>query len=287
MSFDQISITARLIAYMRQFSDIPFAKDVAAELHARETFEELLHENNMRLEDFSWYAPIFELRYKSVSNALRRVGATQILELASGVSLRGLALTSNPAITYVETDLGELTNEKRNLIETLRRKYSLPNHGNLELRVANALDFDDLAEAARRFKADQTTAVIHEGLFQYLSRDEIQTVANNIRKLLNRYPGVWITPDFSFRQAEQDVSPQQQRFRSLITGKTGREMYEGAFDDEEDLNTFLKEAGFDSQVISAVEEMPELTSIAALGLSTNVLDRAKSRLKLWTMTPKF
>ena len=38
----KISLTAQLAAYMRQFSDIPFAGDVAELLHSREVFEALL-----------------------------------------------------------------------------------------------------------------------------------------------------------------------------------------------------------------------------------------------------
>lgn len=42
VSFEKISLTARLTAYMRQYSDIPFAKDVANLLQAEAAFEKLL-----------------------------------------------------------------------------------------------------------------------------------------------------------------------------------------------------------------------------------------------------
>ncbi len=34
ISFEKVSLTAQLAAYMRQFSDIPFARDVAEPLEA-------------------------------------------------------------------------------------------------------------------------------------------------------------------------------------------------------------------------------------------------------------
>jgi hypothetical protein len=140
VNFDKIGLTAKLAAYMRQYSDIPFAKDVAQHLRAQEVFEKLLQDNQMSPEDLLWYAPIFEVRYKSVTETIRKSGTRQILELASGISLRGLALTQDPGVTYVESDLEELTDEKASLVSDLRRQYHLATYGNLHLVVANALD---------------------------------------------------------------------------------------------------------------------------------------------------
>jgi hypothetical protein len=140
VNFDKIGLTAKLAAYMRQYSDIPFAKDVAQHLRAQEVFEKLLQDNQMSPEDLLWYAPIFEVRYKSVTETIRKSGTRQILELASGISLRGLALTQDPGVTYVESDLEELTDEKASLVSDLRRQYYLATYGNLHLVVANALD---------------------------------------------------------------------------------------------------------------------------------------------------
>src|SRR5664280_188781 len=104
INYEKISLTAPLAAYMRQFSDIPFASDVAELLHSREVFEALLLGQQMTPEDLLWYAPIFELRYKSVTEAIRRSGSYQVLELASGLTLRGLAFTRDARYTYIESD---------------------------------------------------------------------------------------------------------------------------------------------------------------------------------------
>src|SRR5512146_2183700 len=102
IDYEKISLTAQLAAYMRQFSDIPFARDVAELLHSGEVFEALLQGHDLRPEDLLWYGPIFEVRYKSVTAALQRSGCRQILELASGLSLRGLAMTQAADVTYIE-----------------------------------------------------------------------------------------------------------------------------------------------------------------------------------------
>ncbi len=61
ISFEKVSLTAQLAAFMRQFSDIPFAGDVAELLQSREVFEALLHGHDMRPDDLLWYVPIFEV----------------------------------------------------------------------------------------------------------------------------------------------------------------------------------------------------------------------------------
>ena len=112
----RISITAKLVAYYRQLSDIPFAQDVAQYIGADQAFQNLTQENELT-PDIKERAPHFEARYKSIVNLISKSDIHQVLELASGFSLRGLAMTSNPEITYIESDLPELTAEKVGLVK--------------------------------------------------------------------------------------------------------------------------------------------------------------------------
>ena len=66
-----------------------------------------------------------------------------MLELASGFSLRGLAVTQDPKVTYVESDLEELTEEKASLVADLRRQYRLADQAKAE-----ALDREAVAASA-------------------------------------------------------------------------------------------------------------------------------------------
>src|SRR5512146_1054079 len=162
IDYEKISLTAQLAAYMRQFSDIPFASDVAELLHSREVFEALLtgHQmtrgQQMTPDDLLWYAPIFEVRYKSVSEAIRRTGSRQVLELASGLTLRGLAFTQDPRYTYLETDLAGISAEKQAIIARLRQKYGLADHANLHFAAVNALKRSQLQAAVKPLDRDQS-----------------------------------------------------------------------------------------------------------------------------------
>lgn len=136
---------------MRQFSDIPFAGDVAELLHSREVFEALLRGHDLRPDDdisgagADWYAPIFEVRYKSVTAAIQRSGRRQVLELASGLALRGLAMSQDGDLTYIESDLAAISAEKEQLIAILHARYGLPDHHNLHFPAVKALEISQIA----------------------------------------------------------------------------------------------------------------------------------------------
>jgi O-methyltransferase involved in polyketide biosynthesis len=284
MGFERISLTARLAAWMRQFSDIPFAAEVARRLHARETFEALLREHDMEPEDLLWYAPVFEGRYRAVERAIRESGAAEVLELASGLSLRGLAMTADPTLTYVESDLPELTEEKAALVAELRRDMALPDHGNLHLAAADALDLAQLRAAAAPLRPGQPAAIVSEGLLPYLLPDEVKTLAGNVRELLAELGGVWITPDFALTSDVGDVSERQRRFRAVIAAATERRMHTSTFADEGEVHAFLRGLGLRATVRRVADEPLHLVSPERLGLSRETVEAVVRRLRVWIVT---
>jgi len=288
MGFEKISLTAKLTAYMRQFSDVPFAKDVAQAVAARQAFDELLRAHQLAADDLVAYAPIFEARYKSIAGRLRATGTDQVLELASGLSLRGLAMTeADPALTYVETDLEALTAEKRALVTRLRHEHHLPDRGRYLLSAANALDLGELWDATAALRRDRPLAIVSEGLLQYLSPAELEVVAGNIRALLAAFArgGLWITSDFSFADEVAPLSERQRRFAETAYRSADRQMYDSAFADQAALDAFLARFGFGAQQLLQLDEVPRLTSPAALGLPAQVVERLRPRLRLWLVRP--
>lgn len=285
ISFEKVSITAQLAAYMRQFSDIPFARDVAELLHSREVFEALLKGHKMTPDDLLWYAPIFEVRYKSVSAALQRSGCRQVLELASGLALRGLAMSQDADVQYIESDLTGISAEKAQLIAILRARYGLPDQHNLSFPAVNAVEMRQLRDATQMLRPDTPLAVVSEGLFPYLSTPEMQDVARNIRDLLLEFGGCWITPDFSIRGEVTQVSDQQREFRRIVSAATDRSMYNNAFDSLDQLEAFLGRIGFKAVVTNALEDVPEPVSMRVLGLPSSLLAPLRSSLRLWVLTP--
>jgi O-methyltransferase involved in polyketide biosynthesis len=280
-----ISVTAKLAAYYRQFSDIPFAREVAQRIGADAAFDEILREHGLEREKLTFYAPMFEARYKSITQLILQSGASQVLELASGYSLRGLDLTGGGSIRYVETDLPEVVAAKRGLLEDLRQHHAMPRSPHHVVTAADALDFDQVRSSAAVLDPGQPLTVLCEGLIMYLSKEQTAQLATNVRRLLGEFAGgSWITPDFTFKAEARDLPPERVRLREAITGVTQRQVDASAFEDGHDLETFLGRLGFDVRVRSQVDETPSFSSIQTLGLSRASIERLRGVLRVWVMT---
>ncbi|HWU89711.1 MAG TPA: class I SAM-dependent methyltransferase [Kofleriaceae bacterium] len=281
-----ISVTAKVSAYYRQFSDIAFAAEVAALIGADDAFAQIAREHGLEPDKLTFYAPMFEARYKSITQLVRKSGTSQILELASGYSLRGLDMTQSGSLCYVETDLRPVVATKLELLENVRRRHDLAPSPLHAVKVADALDAEQLRAAAAVFDHDRPLTVLCEGLIGYLTRDETRRVAAHVRRLISEFgSGWWIVPDFAFKAEIRDLPPERLRLREAITGVTQRQLDASVFDDSHDLESFLHGVGFDVQVRSQVDETPSFSSIEALGLSPAVIDRMRPALRVWVMTP--
>jgi O-methyltransferase involved in polyketide biosynthesis len=280
-----ISVTAKVAAYYRQFSDIPFAAEAARRIGADEAFETILREHGLERDKLTFYAPMFEARYKSLTQLILESGASQVLELASGYSLRGLDLSRTEAIHYVETDLPDVVTAKLSLLEDLRQQHELLPSPRHVLASADALDLEQVRAAAAVLDSRRPLTILCEGLIMYLSKRETEQLATNIHRLLGEFAGgSWISPDFTFRAEAKDLPPERVRLREAITGVTQRQMDASAFEDGDELTAFLNRVGFDVQVRSQVEEeTPSFSSIQSLGLSPALIDRMRAVLRVWVM----
>ena len=63
-------MTARVSAYYRKFSDIAFAAEVATLIGADEAFAEIVREHALEPDKLTFYAPMFEARYKSITQLI-------------------------------------------------------------------------------------------------------------------------------------------------------------------------------------------------------------------------
>lgn len=282
----RISVTAKLSAYYRQFSDIAFAAEVATLIGAGDAFAQIARDHGLDRDKLTFYAPMFEARYKSITQLIRESGATQILELASGYSLRGLELTQRGSYSYVETDLREVVATKLALLEDVRQRHDLAPSPRHVVAVADALEVEQLRAAVAALDHGRPLVVLCEGLVGYLTREETERLAANVHRLISEFGGGrWIVPDFAFRSELRDLPPERIRLREAVTGITQRQLDASAFEDAGDLGTFLLRVGFEMQVRSQVDETPSFSSIGALGLSPAVVDRMRPVLRVWVMTP--
>ena len=280
----RISVTAKLSAYYRKFSDIAFAAEVATLIGAEEAFAEIVREHALDPDKLTFYAPMFEARYKSITQLIGECGATQVVELACGYSLRGLDLTRSGSLHYVETDLPEVVATKLELLADVRRRHDLAPSPLHTVTAADALDLGQLQSAAAGFDRARPLVILCEGLVGYLTREETARLIENVHRLLGEFAdGWWFVPDFAFKTEIQNLPPERIRLREAVTGLTQRQLDASAFEDADDLAAVLHRAGFDLEVVSQVDKTPAFSTIAALGLSPAVIERMRPLLRVWRM----
>lgn len=259
---DYVSIipTAYVTAYPRIFTDTPYWKQIYEHL------EHLLDEQNLPIDDDSKVArlaPELEARYLLIDKLLKQSGVKQVLELAAGLSPRGLIMSADSTMQYAELDLPDMAVMKSKILAKIKH---IPN--NLTINAGNALRLSDLEKAVASFDTSQPIAIMHEGLLRYLNFDEKAQVAKNIRTLLQRFGGVWITSDTTPKKflevQDKTTSP---GFNKKFVASTGKNYYNNMFEDEQHVKNFFGDLGFTMESHKFTEVQDYLTSPAKLNLS--------------------
>jgi O-methyltransferase involved in polyketide biosynthesis len=197
--FDSISPSARWILMMKGHTDIPYAREAAKLIDPSIDLEADFGENNMAF----WGRTLhFEMRYKGIDLLLNQLKISNILELSSGYSFRGLDMVMNKAVHYIDTDLPAMVEKKKALVGQLSNANGLK--GNLELLPLNAMDEAAFNQLVDRFPAGEL-AIINEGLLMYLNMNEKEKLCSIIRNVLKKRGGYWITGDIYLKMAPNNI----------------------------------------------------------------------------------
>jgi O-methyltransferase involved in polyketide biosynthesis len=196
--FSTISPSARSLLLVKSQTSLPFARPAAELLWGAEEVAEA-HRKADATPGAAQRRSHFEIRAQSVDDALRELGATRVLEIAAGLSFRGLAMASRGDVFYLDTDLPAIATLKAELVTRL---HPGPLLGKLSVRSLDALD----AEAFRAAVNDippGPLAILHEGLLMYLNDAEKARLAASVRGALLERGGVWVTADVYVRSDVQ------------------------------------------------------------------------------------
>lgn len=257
--FESVSPTAIVTAYPRQFTDIPYEKEIY------EWLSDNCNNNDIKLNKL--LAPEIEARYKLTNKILDNLKITQVLELAAGYSSRGI-IYAEKGYEYIEMDLEEVAKNKVRLLNDIT---SIPN--NLHITSGNALNYADFEKCGEYLNKNKEVAIINEGLLRYLTFEEKEIVAKNVYSILRKYNGVWITCDVipkKFIQKQNDFIPD---FNNNLNLVTSRNNLTDRFEDIEHINKFMKNIGFKSvEIHKFIEVKDELSSFDILGIDKNSAD---------------
>ena len=284
-SQERVSLTAWRVAYRRTLSDIPFSSEIFDELQKimrrTRSAAELQELEQLVQPDIT---PIFEARFKLVNRLLKEQNVKQILEIAAGFSPRSLAMARDPSVEYSEMDLPGLMSEKRSVFEELIKQGKIPRYPNVHLNSGNVLRMEDLLAAAKPFRKEPI-AVVNEGLLRYLTFEEKEIVVTNVRKLLRRFGGTWITPDLSLRpQGIFGLSGERMRDQfARIERMTGIDVAKNYFESESAACAFFENLGFRIERHSFMEIADDLVSPQKLHLSREQVEKEIGRLAVLVM----
>lgn len=265
----KISPTAKITAYWKSLSDIPYAKEISDAIDAEKGAREVVGDKLTLMGQFS--PIIMEVRYKAIDTGLRKNPVNNIMELACGLSPRGLALTAGNK-KYVGTDLPDMLAEAVPVINTIAARIGIQSRL-LQFETVNVLDKEQLEKAAAHFKGERF-AICNEGLLMYLDMEEKAAMAKNVHSVLKRNGGYWITIDIGFSDIRKKMlavaTPEsREKFKGVmgvISSQTGREMGSYDFTDDAEATKFYEALGFriekypfydGSYEISTLHLMPE------------------------------
>lgn len=257
--------TARLLAYFRSFSDIPRAKEVSEALRGEEVAKQIYQEDFVIGTRMA--GPFMEARYKCFNPFIE--SHRNVLELAVGASVeRGLSISDSAEKIYIGTDLPEMIKETKALFAKIADK----NRTNHHLEAANVLSYEQLNVPIERLGINGEILIINEGLWMYLMHEEQVVFAENIRRILERYGGKWVTPDITDLEASDefisslgpDMSVAQRRIMQRFATVTGREFDTNYFVNPQDAIRFFQNAGFKVKQYPMVCNLASVTSIEKL-----------------------
>ncbi|MDN3549041.1 class I SAM-dependent methyltransferase [Mucilaginibacter aquaedulcis] len=199
--YSSISPSARSLLLLKGLTDIPFARQAAELIIYPEKYKP-----DFNLKNFVFWARVlhFENRYKSINQLLSGLPVKNILELSSGFSFRGLNTALNNDVYYIDTDLPEVIATKQNLLQLLMHNEAIPK-GNLHTLPLNALDKAEFATITNHFPGGEL-AIVNEGLLVYLDTNEKKKLCHNIRNVLEKRGGYWITADIYIKSDKNLLS---------------------------------------------------------------------------------
>jgi O-methyltransferase involved in polyketide biosynthesis len=282
--FERVARTAYGPAYARTFTDVPFSQEIFNEL------ERLVQDQELKDELLeSDMIPMFEARYLLTNQLLEREGSRRILEVAAGLSSRGLLMARGadlPCFCYVEVDQPKVVELKAKIFGAMAASLG-PNRNRAGsfgwyLQAGDALKSSSLEGACVRFNKTGPIAVVNEGFMVYLSFKEKAIYAENVHRLLKGFRGVWITPDIMTKDAFSDM-PAYQAIKERWHARIGRNLDDCHFADLSQAQEFYEDLGFSVEVHTLSEVMNGMVSPERLNIRRATVRKILDQRPLFVM----
>lgn len=190
--FDLVSPTAKVVGYLRgRDATLTFAESLSCPQESRTILEDLGITDSGVQEAMSL---LFRARYHCINAVVAAQTKPQVLEVASGISPRGLHWSrEHPGTVYIESDLPTLMREKAKIIRNTIQADTVARRGVLHCCGIDALDLASLQHALEYTDPQAGLVIVTEGLLLYFSTEEMQQFLTNMHTILAQRPqAVWV-----------------------------------------------------------------------------------------------
>jgi O-methyltransferase involved in polyketide biosynthesis len=253
--YSAVQTTNFIPAWCRGLSDIPNARKMSEAIHAEKAVEAYIRKGEdpeTNRKAITSRAALYEARYKSVNALISLSGVSQVVEFAAGWTVRGL---NSPNLNFVHTDLGaEVIDLVGKLVPLITDASTLQIHF-VRFDAVTGEGMDEIMACLR----EEPVAVVHEGLLNYLPLEIKAKVAENVKKLLEAYGGVYITPDINYMRKMDPSGPDDP--------SKGWELSSFFFESSEEAKEFFAALGFTSEIHHMGEFFNDLSSLSALSVN--------------------
>ena len=252
-----------------------------------------------KLEITKKIAPAFfsqvEMRFYGTNEMiLNDKTAKIVLDLGCGYTPRGIKL-ANFSLKYIGVDLPEVINTIRPAVKEI-----IGENKNICYHPADLTNYSSLIEALGDNQGE--LFITTEGVMNYLYQFELEEVIHNIKKLLKKYGGKWVTCDNTLLSTQQSIIAASLGMIGENNGNLAKigeniassmakiKKFENVFLDKdiEKTKKFLDDMGFELNVEKGINHIPKfIRSLAAF--PENILANVKKVLEnmdFWIMTLK-
>jgi O-methyltransferase involved in polyketide biosynthesis len=192
-----------------------------------------------------------------LTTAIEERGATQVIEVACGLSPRGWRFTQRygDRLVYIEADLPDMALRKRRALE---RMGSLSErHRVEELDALRDSGPGSLAELASTLDPDRPLVIVTEGLLSYFEKEPMLGMWRRFAEALSGF--AWGRYFSDLHLSEDARGPLVHGFRALLSAFV-RGPVELHFEDADEAIKALREAGFSSAEV----HMPPETNLVRI-----------------------
>ena len=212
---------------------------------------------------FPAYMILIESRFQSVNRLIERRSDREIIDLPCGYTSRGIRL-SRQGRTYFGCDLPAVIDAMNPAVESI-----IGSSKTITYHAVDATNYESLAAAVS--DDSKNLLITTEGLLMYFAQSELEEVFSNIKRLLQKHGGSWVTTDRAYFLHDQVVvaaslnnNPELIGMYGAVTKNAAATAADVSFNDnvffdpdDNEVKEFIGKMGFELQETSMADYLPE------------------------------